>query len=199
MNTSHPIPETLAAYASGALKTGARLVLGVHLGACAACRREIERLDSLGGALLADEEPAAMEPGALARTLGALDAAEAPRRLGLDEAMQGGIWLPAGPGVAVKRIGRIGDPGEQLFLIRAAAGRPLPEHGHSGPERLVVLAGAFEDAEGRYSQGDLVERGPQHRHQPIACEGETCLCISVTEGPLKLSGIARWVQPMLGI
>ncbi|HEY5412416.1 MAG TPA: cupin domain-containing protein [Caulobacteraceae bacterium] len=199
MNTSHPISETLAAYASGGLKTGARLVLGVHLRACAACRREIERLDNLGGALLADEEPVAMEPGALARTLAALDTPEPPRRLSLDVAMQRGVWLPAGPGVAVKRLGRIADPGEHLFLIRAAGGRPLPEHGHSGPERLVVLTGAFEDTQGRYGQGDLVERGPQDRHQPIACEGETCLCISVTEGPLKLSGIARWVQPMLGV
>jgi len=199
MSASHPVPETLAAYASGGLKTGARLVLSVHLRACAACRKQTERLERLGGALLADEPPAAMEAGALARALAALDAAEPPRRMGLDEAMRQGIWLPLGPGVAIKRLGRIADPGERLFLIRAAGGRPLPEHGHTGPERLVVLAGAFEDAQGRYGQGDLVERGPQDRHQPIACEGETCLCISVTEGPLKLSGVARWVQPMLGV
>src|SRR6201999_2313831 len=65
----HPASETLVEYASGALKTGGRLVLGLHLQACAACRDEVARLEAIGGALLAAEPEASLEPNALDRAL----------------------------------------------------------------------------------------------------------------------------------
>lgn len=199
MTISHPSPESLADYASGALKTGARLVLGIHLGACAHCRREVERLEAVGGALLAQADSADLAPDALDRALASIERPATPvPRLGLQDLMKG-LWVPVGPGVALKPLRKIADPGERLFLIRAEGGRSMPEHGHTGVERLAVITGAFQDDQGRFDAGAVVERGPEHRHQPKACPGETCLCLSASDGPVRLSGVARVAQAILGI
>lgn len=200
MSLRHPEPATLEAYAGGALPSGARAVLAVHLKHCAACRDEVARLESVGGALLAEEPPAALPREALDRALAALEAPpRTPTRLDLETAMSRGRWLAFPGGLAVKRLRALAAPGEQVVLIRARPGTSLPHHGHRGPERLVVLQGAFEDDLGRYDAGDLSERGPEDVHQPVACEGETCICLSASEGPLKLSGVARLLQPLLGL
>ena len=198
MTRAHPASETLAEYASGGLKTGARLVLGVHLKACDVCRREVRRLEAIGGALLESQPEAALAPDALDRALASLDRTEEPSRMSLQD-MAKGFWTPIGRGAALKPLPKVADPGERLYLIRAEGGQGLPEHGHTGMERLVVLTGAFEDNQGRYGPGDLVERGPEDRHRPVACEGETCLCLSASEGPLKLSGLARLAQIFLRV
>lgn len=201
MTSRHPSPETLAEYAAGSLKSGARLVLQLHLRACPECRIEVERMEQIGGALLVDAPEAALAPDALHRAFARLEApAAAPApRLTLEQILGRGLWIPLGTGLCVKPLSSFADPGEGLVLIRAAGGRALPEHGHSGPERLVVMRGAFQDDQGLYAAGDLSERGPEHRHQPVACPGEACLCLSATDGPLRLSGAARWLQPLLGL
>ena len=66
-------------------------------------------------------------------------------------------------------------------------------------ERLVVITGAVDDNTGRYVAGDLAEMGPDDRHQPISTGAETCVCLSATDAPLKLSGVARWIQPLIGL
>ena len=196
----HPAAETLVEYASGALKTGARLVLGLHLQACEACRSEVARLEAIGGALLAAEPEASLAPNALDRALASLERAERPepKRMTLAD-MSKGFWAPIGKGASMKPLPKVADPGERLFLIRAEPGCYMPEHGHTGMERLVVITGTFEDGQGRYGPGDLVERGPEDRHQPFASGSETCLCLSASEGPIKLHGLARLAQIFLRV
>jgi putative transcriptional regulator len=200
MSHRHPSFETLAAHASGALPAGARLVVDVHLASCGTCRREVADLEVTAGAFLAEAPSAELAPGALDRALSALDQpVPAPSRLTLEQILARGVWIPFGPRLAFKRLSHLADPGERLVLIRAAGGQSLPAHGHRGQERLVVLAGAFEDGVGGYGPGDLSERGPADRHQPVALSGETCLCLSATDAPLRLTGAARWLQPLTGL
>jgi putative transcriptional regulator len=199
MSHGHPAPETLTDFAVGTLKIGARLVVGEHLASCPDCREEVERLEMLAGALLAEAAPVAMDAHALDRAFAALERPYTPpRRLSVKSLAQG-LWLPVGDQVAIRPLPKIADEGERVFFIRAGGGKALPEHGHSGCERLVVLAGAFEDREGVYRKGDFVERGAEHRHRPVACEGEPCVCLAATDGRLKMSGIARLMQPFLGV
>lgn len=196
--SGHPSEETVEAFALGDLKAGARMAVSLHLRHCTACRQAVGRLEAVGGALL---EVAAAEPlasGALQKTLEALDS-PAPRRTSLDAVLERGFWLPMGPGLSLKLLSQLADPGERLYMIRAAGGVSLPEHGHNGPERLTVLSGAFDDDTGRHGAGDLVESWPGQTHTPVACPGEPCVCLAVTDGPLKLTGIARLLQPLLGI
>ena len=136
MTRAHPSPETLTEYASGALKTGGRLVLGVHLKACAACREDVARLEMIGGALLAAEPEAGLEPNALDRALAALERPERsePKRMTLED-MTRGLWMPIGA----------------------------------------------------------------DQEQPLAYGDETCLCLSASEGPVKLAGLARLAQIFLRV
>lgn len=197
----HPHDETLAAFAAGTLPSGASLVLGVHLRACSHCRNAVEAFGQVGGALLARQDEAAVSEELLQRTLARLDrpVQTARPKVGLDRVLAHGFWIPMGADLAVKRLSRFADAGERLTLLRARPGQALPEHGHNGDERLVVLQGAFEDDLGRYEAGDLSERGPEDRHQPVASRDGVCICLSATEGPLRLTGIARLLQPVMGL
>lgn len=197
----HPHSETLAAFAAGTLPSGASLVLGVHLRACAECRQTVESFGQVGGALLSREDEAPVSEDLLQHTLARLDRpVQPPRpRTGLSQVLAHGFWIPMGPDLAVKRLSRFADAGERLTVLRASPGQALPEHGHNGDERLVVLQGAFDDDLGRYEAGDLSERGPEDRHQPVASLDGGCVCLSATEGPLRLSGLARWLQPVMGL
>jgi putative transcriptional regulator len=201
MSLGHPGAETLEACASGTLQAGARMVVGVHLNTCAQCRREVASIEALGGVLLDSAEPEALRPEAFAEVMAKLDAPAPvePRRLALDALMRKGVWIPFGTGLAIKSLNRYADAGEHLCMIRAKPGVALPDHGHNGMERLVVITGAVDDDTGRYVAGDLAEMGPEDRHQPIAVGAETCLCLSATDAPLKLSGMARWIQPLIGL
>jgi len=195
----HPNEETLSLYAFGGLKAGARLVVSAHLSACRQCRDAVADLEAVAGVVLETAETAPLAPDALTRALDRLDAPAAPppAAIGVQALVRQGWWLPAAPGLWFKPLSRRADPGEKLYLLKARAGVPLPEHGHNGYERLVVLEGAFGDQDGLYGPGDFAECDEATVHEPFA---ETaCICLAATEGPLRLSGLARWVQPFLGV
>jgi putative transcriptional regulator len=200
MRLGHASVETLVAWAFGTLPAGAHLVVGVHLTTCSHCRREVARFEAMGGVLLAAAEPEALRPQAFDEALAKLDSpppAE-PWRVALDALMRRGVWIPLGRGLAMKSLNRFADDGERLCIIRAEPGVAMPDHGHMGAERMVVIAGAVDDNAGHYVAGDLAEAGPGRRHRPIATGAETSLCLLATGAPLKLSGFARLIRPILG-
>ena len=77
----------------------------------------------------------------------------------------------------------------------------LPNHGHSGMELTVVLSGAFKDSTGEYGAGDFQEIHQEGiEHAPIVRTNEECICLVVTDSPLKFNSLAaRLVQPLIGI
>lgn len=62
-------------------------------------------------------------------------------------------------------------PGERVRLVRFAPGTRLPSHTHRGGEELLVLEGAYEDAEGRYPTGTWVRSPDGSAHAPFSEEG----------------------------
>ncbi len=85
-------------------------------------------------------------------------------------------------------------------MLRIPAGKPVPEHSHGGRELTLVLCGSFSDAQGRFSRGDIEEADEDLEHQPIAGLEEDCICLAVTDAPLKFKNwLVRLVQPVLGI
>jgi putative transcriptional regulator len=85
-------------------------------------------------------------------------------------------------------------------LLRIPAGKPVPEHGHGGRELTLVLSGSFHDGEKLFARGDLDEADASVQHQPVATPDEDCICLAVTDAPLKFrSWLVRLVQPVLGI
>ena len=201
----HPAEDSLLDYALGKLRPGAALAVAAHVEACPDCRQEIAFLERVGGALIEAEDAEPLPAGALDRALAALDAPTPPpprQAPGLPRALAGhqvGRWRWAGPGVRVAWISDAAGAGEQLYMLKAKPGTQLPHHGHNGRERVMVLKGAVLDNGERYGPGDLCERDPSHEHQPTASPEDECICLVAIEGRLRLSGVARWLQPIFGI
>jgi len=84
--------------------------------------------------------------------------------------------------------------------LRIPAGRPVPEHGHGGLELTLVLSGAFMDGEERFGPGDVQEANEDLVHTPHTVAGEDCICLAITDAPLRFSSrIVRMMQPLLNI
>ncbi len=75
----------------------------------------------------------------------------------------------------------------------------MPVHGHRGMELTLVLSGSFSDDHGTFARGDIEEADESIEHQPVANEGEDCICLAVTDAPLRFHGIAALLQPFLRI
>ena len=76
----------------------------------------------------------------------------------------------------------------------------MPAHGHAGLEVTIVLSGAFSDETGRYERGDFQELDGEIEHQLLVDGGEHCICLAVTDAPLRFKSLAaKLAQPLLGI
>lgn len=217
----HPNEELLLDYASGALGEGWSLAVATHLALCPACRREVERLETLGGGMIEDTAPGALSDNLLDAVWARID--EAPEDV--SEAAPDAPAAASGPAPVLpqplrgylggdlpdlkwQRLGLgahqilIPTDGESVTarLLLIPAGRPVPQHSHRGMELTLVLAGAFSDTTGAYGRGDFQEADEELEHQPRAAPGEDCICLAITDAPLRFSGsFMRVVQPLLGI
>lgn len=216
----HVSDELLLDYASGSLGESWSLAVSTHLALCPESRRRLEALEMTGGALLSEIAPERAQEisddqWAQIRALLTADTVSPPRS---QKAKQPeGAILPeplrsyAGGDVDALKWKQLG-PGAYHFpiptrdgeanvrLLRIPAGKPVPEHTHGGRELTVVLSGYFKDGDDVFRRGDFEEADQDLTHQPIAGEGEDCICLAVTDAPLKFkSWLVRLVQPVLGI
>lgn len=211
----HPSPELLARYVAGALSPAAALVVESHLSLCGECAAAERDSLALGGLLLERLSPSELDARLFERTLARLDekrpaAVTKPRPrttrdLGIvlpapiaERATSGWRWM--GPGMAYARLDVPEDPRTNLVLLRIAAGKRMPTHGHSGEELTLVLQGAFEDEHGRCGAGDLAEEDDDTHHTPVVTGSEICICLASIEGRLRPHGlIGRLVSPLIGL
>ncbi|MNE48862.1 Anti-sigma-E factor ChrR [compost metagenome] len=108
-------------------------------------------------------------------------------------------WKSLGRGAYHLPI-KTSDKETSVRLLRIPAGKPVPEHGHGGRELTLVLSGSFTDETDTYGRGDIEDADSDLVHQPIASPASDCICLAVTDAPLKFrSWIVRIVQPLLGI
>lgn len=217
MSIRHHInDDILLAYAAGDLAEGWSLLVATHLALCPQCRHFVRDAEAIGGALFDDVEEIAVDDDAFARTMARVDATAStsakksiasPERPVLPEPLRsylGGdardlTWKQLGRGAYHIPI-RTADGRTRARLLRIPAGAPVPEHGHNGLELTLVMSGCFADKTGGYGRGDVQEADAELEHQPIAGSDEDCICLAVTDAPLRFkSWAARFVQPFLGI
>jgi len=215
--THHPSEALLLDYATGALGEAWSLAVATHLALCPDCRRTVSEVEALGGSLLDAIGPEPMTATGFDAVLARLTASPEQDDLqrpvptavvpALPEPLRGYVggdlsslpWKRLGLGAYHLPI-TTGDRGVRARLLRIPAGRPVPTHGHRGLELTLVLCGAFSDATGRYFRGDLQEADESVEHQPHAAPGEDCICLAITDAPLRFNSLAaRLVQPLLGI
>lgn len=218
--THHPHDDLLVAYAAGDLAEAWSLLVATHAALCPSCRAEIGKAEAMGGWLIDEAVPVTVSEGALAQTLTRVaEVDREPRRETAESSLAGSVRpvLPeplrsyAGgdlDALSWRKLGRkvshiplvSGANGTTARLLRIPAGEAVPEHGHNGTELTLVLAGSFCDGSTRFARGDVETADDEVVHQPVAEPGETCICLAVTDAPLRFRGwVARLVQPFVGI
>lgn len=214
MNANPSLDELLIAHAAGKLPEPVALVVATHLALCPASRDRYARYEALGGVLLDELEPEALAQSAWDRMLARLNEPEAQERSLASESAELASDLPRplrdylpGPldklrwrnyGTAAEYELPLKTPGFRTTLIRVRAGKMVPQHTHEGNELTVVLEGAFHDVTGHYRRGDLAIADSSIDHRPTADEGQDCLCLAVTDAPLRLTGLfGRLLNPFI--
>lgn len=217
--THHPDTVWLVDYACGTLSRGFELIMAAHLAACPQCARELGRAERLGAELMMESlpvtgitRPAPMrESGSpvgtwtQSRPLSGL-ASGSGNPVDLQtlvaQYLECGIsalpWRSAGRGLSIAKLRTTQH--ERVWLLRAAAGTVLPRHTHAGSELTLVLKGAFFNRDRIYAAGDMEDADETTDHQPVVTNEGECLCLAVTEGPLRFRALLpRLAQSYLGI
>ena len=78
--------------------------------------------------------------------------------------------------------------GYEASLLWIKAGRKMPSHTHDGLEATLVLKGSFGDEHEHYARGDVSLADCDIDHSPKAGTEEDCICLMVTNAPLRLTG-----------
>lgn len=219
MTISHHISDDLLlSYAAGSLAEGWSIAVATHLALCPSCRRRLTVAESIGGDLLetmADDASVDDSWASVRSRLQPQPKASATRETppaghssgGLPEPLRtyvgGDIdtlkWRALGRGAYHIPI-RTGDRETKVRLLRIPAGKPVPEHSHGGRELTLVLSGSFVDGDAIFARGDIEDADASLTHQPVATPDADCICLAVTDAPLKFrSWIVRAIQPILGI
>lgn len=209
--THHPDAAHLLDHAAGNQSAAVSLVIAAHVTLCPACRREVARLEAVGGASLEALPEISPASGTLEAVLKRLDAPAAPKpapandvddeetrrlprplRRALAGPLPGLSWRRLG-GFAVHRLKGVAPP-HRAYLIRSAGHVDLARHTHMGEEFTLVLEGGFTDGEAHFVRGDVEFADASLRHRPIA-DAEGCLALAVTEGPLRFD---EWSAGLVG-
>lgn len=213
----HPGDDLLVSYAAGSMEEPLALVIATHLALCVRCRDEVKRMEALGGVMLEQQDAAALDEAGIDRILARLDEPEDDTPAASAEAADHVDMRVPRPlrdylGADIDQLDWKSFRGLQKVellteakgfhtrLMRIKPGTAMPVHTHEGTELTVVLAGGFSDETGHFVRGDVAECDASVEHRPIADEGEDCLCLAVTDAPLRLTGpVGRLLNPFLDI
>ncbi len=213
MINHHLTPELMIGYSAGTLPEAFSLAVATHISMCDTCRAEIESFDAVGGCIMEDAGSAELSDNSLEATMRLIaekPASEksAPRRSSgtfpspLQDYVGGDLsavkWRSIGMGAKQAILPTSKDATARLLYI--PAGCAVPDHGHNGTELTLVLQGAFSDDVDRFARGDIEIANEDLDHTPIADIGEDCICLSVTDAPLKFNALLpRLAQRFLRI
>ena len=209
----HLSEDLLMKYSNGTLCEAFSLAVATHISMCDDCRAALESYEAMGGALLDVSDPEEMGVDSFESVMALIEnqpvqitqnaeRVESDVPSALSDYIGGSLkdikWRPIGLGVKQSLLKTSGNSTARLLYI--PAGTAVPHHSHNGNELTLVLKGAFEDEIARFGPGDVEMADEDLDHQPIAVEGEDCICLAVTDAPLKFQTFMhKLVQPFLKI
>ncbi len=208
----HPDATTLISFAAGTLAEPLAAVVAAHAAMCRQCTLELGDLDVLGAELLLGQSGAQRNliadrldrPAATRTRNTAAREANPEERLPAPIARAYGLtfenipWKRLGPGVWHHRLPLSPETKGDLRLLKIAAGRLMPDHGHGGGELTLVLDGAFSDVTGTYVLGDLQDVDESIEHKPLTDPVAGCICLIASERPAQFKGLfGRLFQPLI--
>ncbi|MET3665840.1 ChrR family anti-sigma-E factor [Caulobacter sp. 1776] len=197
----HPSEERLLAFEAGTLSAPEAVVVATHLAMRPQTRAWTHLAQAVGGAVLDDLAPSALEDGALDAVLARLDGPDPTAGVAtarpsaadhdLPAPLRGfelGPWRWAGPGVRVRNVLGPRDGDCRVILLRIAPGQSAPRHTHAGVELTCVIEGAYATEDGVFEPGDFEEADPSVLHQPRVVSDSPCLCVAALDGQIVLPG-----------
>ena len=209
---SGALEHLFARYVSGNVSAPVSVLLDAHLQMNPVNRQFVSTLEDMAGLALEEDKPVSLRNhDAMLAAILAGQASGVPARdadplhsySGLPPALGGylrmGIddvpWKKIMPGLWEYEFE---DEGQHVSLIRVRAGAKLPVHTHDGQEITLVLQGSFHDGTGNYRSGDIAIADESVNHQPIAGMDEDCICFSVVDNPIRLTGpLGRLINPFI--
>ena len=215
--------DAILDYAAGKLSPARRAIIACQRDISEAVNREISFHETIAAGLMGAEDGVALSPDFfdnIKARISQLDAGDDDT----SGAAQGAIadtplprilerlcgcslseikWKTIVPGLVISAINgdrKTKKTGECLYLLRGKSGVRIPEHSHVGEEWALILQGAYESGGVQYSAGDIHISNEHDDHGPQVVEGEDCVCLVMTEGPLKMKKFwSRILQPRIGI
>lgn len=205
-----PLELLLLEYAAGSLGASESLVVALHLALNPQSRRKVSAYESVGGGLIEEERPAPLPSSCLEAVLRRIDTpaaqepiqeghAREPRLADVPAPFRGmiaaccsgddGCWSRVAAGVEKMdlRVSGGAASGSALRLMRLGPAQSTPRHAHRGREITLVLEGGYTDEFGHFGRGDIeIILDPARPHTPVA-DAEGCLCLTLTEAPLRFS------------
>lgn len=225
----HLSDDMVFRYAAGMLDEAVSLVVASHLAICAGCQALATEAELLGGNLLEELPVEELARDSWARTLERLesqprskseltqsnrrqaehssstasaassDLFPAPLRPYLQERAEDLPWRRLGPGIHSLELVR-SSTGSKARLLHIGAGRSVFEHSHRGLELTLVLQGSYLSNAAQYARGDIELADDEVMHWPVAGTEADCICLVVTDAPLRFNNIiGRLLQPLIGI
>jgi len=201
------------AYSAGQLSEAFNLVVATHISLCDECRVTMSSFEALGGVLLESETVEDITAPDLQATMALIEATvpaarvTAPRQptetpfplsAYIGESLDAIKWKPVGMGVKQAILKTSAAATARLLYI--PAGMAVPDHGHGGTELTLVLRGAYSDETAHFKRGDVEIADEDMHHTPVADTHSDCICLAVTDAPLKFSDVLpRLLQPLLRI
>ena len=204
MTATEKLEELLLEYSAGSLSETPSLLVATHLALSPASRKIVRDMEDVVGALfsLSDNRAVAVTPMDQ-DLLPEVEKETAPRRTEnalvdeghrLPEPLRSYVgdldrvkWRRKLPGLKELQLPELAD-GCDAFLYKIKANRSMPQHTHHGEELTLVLEGGFSDRTGSYQAGDVAIADASIEHRPHADPDRDCVCLVVTDGPLRLTG-----------
>ncbi|HYB99467.1 MAG TPA: ChrR family anti-sigma-E factor [Candidatus Limnocylindrales bacterium] len=192
----HPGDDLLMSYAAGALPEAPSVVIAAHASLCVTCSQDLQRLDEVGGAMMAQAEPAALpasvKQGVLERL--ARTAERQPRESPYSHGVlpqpvrdyasadaEALAWRKMARGAQAFDLAPRWD-GKPLRLVRLQHGFVIPRHRHTGRELTLVVAGELVDESGTYGRGDVRDCDTEVEHRPRVTSAQPCICLIANSG-----------------
>jgi putative transcriptional regulator len=216
MPSFHPDETLLVEYTAGQLDQATALVVAAHVELCAACQHKADVYLSLASEFLEQSESTPCSEAVLEALLEAVrapvDVAIEPSVIAspyqqifyprvlntfLEQSPPEKSWQTIGNSLRQMPISK-GFNGATCKIMGVKAGSALPKHTHKGDEFVLVLQGGLSDHRGTLHRGDFIHADASVEHTPTAEMGEECICLVVTNGKLKFTGIfgrlLNWVS-----
>ncbi len=220
MSNYHPSDNTLVEFSAGNLDWALGIVVATHLQYCPECKHKVQSYNTIGGTTLLQSSPTAVSDDCFTSVLNKITgdkqntvsaetrtpqpasdkASELPplvkKLLPTNNPLK---WSFVSPSLKAAQL-ETGQNKYEVCFHKIKRGGKVAEHDHRGLEVTLVLEGSFSDSQGNYVVGDYLVKEPGQVHRPMAAQDQDCLCLSVVEAPVKVTGLfGKLINPFLSI